>query len=122
MAQPLVSPNQLAQLRAAEVNRMVDLCSIIHRDRVEDDSGGRSVVTTQVDNVPCWREENLAGNTEQPFGGRLVSGLQWLFVLPYGTVIENDDEILYGSERFAVMGVLGPRSLELARRVIAVEK
>lgn len=121
MAPPL-STVQLADLRRREEARMVDTCAIVSRSRVSDDAGGSTYTETTVADVPCWREPNLAGNAETLFGGKMVSGLQWKFVFPYGTSITADDEILYGGERFAVMGVLGPRTLELARRVIAVEK
>lgn len=117
-----ISTRQLADLRRREVARMVDTCSIISRVRVSDNAGGTTYTETTQSNVPCYRQPNLAGNTETPFGGQLQSGLQWKFVFPYGTTIGNDDEIVYGAERFAVMGTLGPRTLELCRRVIAVER
>lgn len=117
-----VSDVQLADLRRRELARMVDTCTIVSRTRTEDEALGYTIVETLQENVPCYRKANLAGNTETPFGGQLQSGLNWLFVFPYGTVITTDDEIIYGTERFAVMGVLGPRTLELARRVIAIEK
>ena len=117
-----VSTPQLVHLRAEEEKRMVDRADIVTRVRVSDNAGGSIYTTTTQSNVPCWRQAQLAGNVETAFGGQLQSGLQWLFVFPYGTVITNADEIVYGTERFAVLGVLGPRTLELARRVIAVEK
>lgn len=101
---------------------MVDTCDIITRVRVSDNAGGYTYTETTLEDVPCWREANLAGNVETPFGGQLQSGLQWMFAFPYDTPVTNDDEIVYGTERFAVLGVLGPRTLELARRCIATEK
>lgn len=117
-----VSTVQLAHVRRVEESRMVDTADIISRTRTPDGAGGSTLSESTQSAVPCYREPNLAGNTETPFGGQLKSGLQWKFVFPYDTVIGNDDEIVYGSERFAVMGALGPRTLETARRVIAVEK
>lgn len=125
-----ISTVQLADLRRREQNTMDRLVSIISRVRVSDNAGGSTFTEVTQVNVPCRRSPNLAGNTETPFGGQLQSGLQWLFSFPVGTVISRDDEIVDGAipdvedsgERFAVMGVLGPRSFELARRVIAVEK
>jgi hypothetical protein len=117
-----VSAVQLADLRRREEARMVDTCSIIHRERVSDNAGGSTYTETVVAGVPCWRQANLAGNVETPFGGQLQSGLQWMFAFPYDTTIGTDDKIVYGEESFEVMGVLGPRTLELARRVIATEK
>lgn len=119
---PLVSAPQLAHMRRQDESRMVDTCNIISRTRISDNAGGSTYTETTLSNVPCYRKANLAGNVETQFGGRLFSGLTWLFVFPYGTAISNDDEIVYGSERFAVMGVMGPRTLETARRVIATEK
>jgi hypothetical protein len=121
MVAPL-STVQLADLRRREEARMVDRCSIVRRTRVSDNAGGYTYTETTTSNVPCWREANLAGNVETPFGGQLQSGLQWMFAFPYDTTITTDDVIVYGAESFEVMGVLGPRTLELARRVIAVEK
>lgn len=123
MPAPL-SATQLAELRRREEARMVDTADIITRVRVSDGAGGYTYTETTTEDIPCWREANLAGNTETPFGGQLTSGLQWLFVFPYGTTVSTDDEIVYvpSGERFSVMGVLGPRTLELARRIIAVEK
>lgn len=117
-----ITASQLVDLRRRERTRMVDTCAIISRSRSSDGAGGSTLVESTQSNVPCYREPNLAGNTETPFGGQLQSGLQWKFVFPFDTAIGNDDEIVYGSERFAVMGTLGPRTYETARRVIAVEK
>lgn len=121
MSAPLSAP-QLADLRRRERATLVDSADIIGRTRTTDSAGGSTYVESVQSDVPCRRSPNLAGNVETPFGGQLQSGLQWLFVFPYDTTISNDDEIVYGSERFAVLGVLGPRTYELARRVMAVEK
>jgi hypothetical protein len=121
LAAPVSTP-QLADLRRREEARMVDTADIVTRVRVSDNAGGSLYTVTTQSDVPCWRQAQLAGNVETAFGGQLQSGLQWLFVFPYGTVISNADEIVYGDERFAVLGVLGPRTLELARRVVCVEK
>lgn len=119
-----VSSVQLADLRRRETATMTDLADIISRTRVSDNAGGSLLVVSTQSDVPCRRSPNLAGNTETQFGGQLVSGLQWLFVFPYGTEITTDDEVVYlaSNEHFAVMGVLGPRTLELCRRIICVEK
>lgn len=121
MFTPISAP-QLTHLRAMEETRMDRRVNIVSRTRVSNNAGGSTTVISTQSNVRCWRQANLAGNVETSFGGQLESGLQWLFVFPYGTVIGNDDEIVDGSERFAVMGTLGPRSLELCRRIIATEK
>lgn len=117
-----ITTAQLTHQRSLETARMVDTCNIVSKSRVADGAGGSTLTETTQSGVACYREPNLAGNTETPFGGQLRSGLQWKFAFPYGTSISNDDEIVYGSERFAVMGTLGPRTYETARRVIAVEK
>jgi hypothetical protein len=122
MLAPPLSSVQLARLREREEARMVDTCNIVSRTRVSDNAGGNTYTETTTEDVPCWRQPGMAGEAESLFGGQLLSGLQWLYVFPYGTAISADDEIIYGTERFEVMGVLGPRTLELARRVIAVEK
>lgn len=101
---------------------MVDRANIVSRVRTSDGAGGSLYTETTQSNIPCWRQPSMAGEAEKTFGGQLQSGLQWLFVFPHDTTISNDDEIVYGTERFAVMGVMGSRSLELARRVVAVEK
>lgn len=116
-----ISAVQLAHMRRIERTRMVDTCDIISRTRVASGAGGSILTESTQEDVPCYRQPNLAGNTETPFGGQLQSGLQWLFVFPHDTTIGNDDKIVYGSETFAVMGTLGPRTYETARRVIAVE-
>lgn len=119
---PPITTAQLTHLRRLEQSTMVDSADIISRSRTPDGAGGSTLNESTQSDVPCRRMPNLAGNTEVPFGGQLQSGLQWQFAFPYDTVIGNDDEIVYGSERFAVMGTLGPRTLETARRVICVEK
>lgn len=117
-----ITAAQLAHQRRMETARMVDTADIISTSRAADGAGGSTLTESTQSGVACYREPNLAGNTETPFGGQLQSGLQWKFAFPYDTVIGNDDEIIYGSERFAVMGTLGPRTYETARRVIAIEK
>lgn len=116
-----VSAPQLANMRMLDESTMVDRCSIAHKTRVSDGAGGSIITTVMQTNVPCRRSPNLAGNVETAMGGQLASGLQWLFAFPHDIEVGNDDEILYGDERFAVMGTLGPRTLETARRIIAVE-
>lgn len=121
MSAPL-SAGQLAELRRREESTMTDTADIVSYERVSDDAGGSLVTPATQSNVPCRRSPSLANSGEVPFGGQLASGLQWRFAFPYGTAVTSDDEIVYGSERFAVMGVLGPRTPELCRRIIAVEK
>lgn len=121
MTAPLTTP-QLTHLRTLERARMVDSADIVSRSRVSDNAGGSTVTTSTQSALPCYRQPNRAGNKEAQFGGQLQSGLQWLFAFPYDTAIGNDDEIVYGSERFAVMGTLGPRTYETAKRVIAIKK
>lgn len=121
MPAPL-STTQLAALRAEERATMVDVCDIISRTRDSDNAGGYTYTEVVLADVPCRRTPNLAGDVETPFGGQLKSGLQWVFAFPYGTNITTDDEIVMGDERFSVMGVMGPRSYELTRRVLAMEK
>ena len=117
-----IPPAQLVELRLREASTMVDTADIISFTRTSDNAGGSTYTESVQSDVPCRREPNLAGNTETPFGGQLQSGLQWRFSFPHGTTIGTDDEIVYGTERFAVMGVLGPRTYELTREVIATEK
>ena len=117
----IVTDVQLASMRDTDEARMVDTCSIVSKVRESDGAGGSTYTETTQEDIPCYRAPNLAGNVETQFGGQLFSGLQWKFVFPYGTVISNDDEIVYGDERFAVMGSLTPRTLETAVRIIAVE-
>lgn len=118
----MLSAAEIAQLRILDTSTMVDVANIISRVRVSDSAGGSTFTETTQANVPCRRSPNLAGNTEAIFGGQLESGLQWLFSFPFGTAITNDDEIVQGPERFAVMGVLGPRTFEASRQVVAVER
>lgn len=118
----LIADATLERLRLLDESTMVDRCDIHSKTRVKDNAGGWIVTTVVQNNVPCRRSPNLAGNVETPLGGQLASGLQWLFSFPHDTVIGADDELVMGVERFAVMGVLGPRTYETARQVIAVEK
>lgn len=113
---------QLAYLRRVEESTMVRLVSIVHKTRVSDNAGGSTYTETTQANVPCRRTPNLAGNVETQFGGQLFSGLQWLFTFPHDTIVSNDDDIVDGTERFSVLGVLGPKTFNTGLRVMAVEK
>lgn len=118
----MFSATELASLRRLDEATMDRVVDIITRVRVSDDAGGSIYTETTQSNVSCRRSPNLAGNVETSFGGQLESGLQWLFSFPIGTVITRDDEIVDGTQLFAVMGVLGPRTFEMTRQVVATEK
>lgn len=101
---------------------MTETADIISKTRVSDNAGGSTVTTSTQEDVPCRRMENLAGNVEVQLGGKLVSNLQWRFAFPYGTTISEDSEIVQSGQRFAVLGVMSPRSYETCVRVMAVKK
>ncbi len=113
---------QLDYFRRLEESTMDRRVSIMRRVRTSDNAGGTQYTEGATHDVPCRRTPNLAGNVEQQFGGRLFSGLQWLFTFPVATEITNADEVIDGEERFSVLGVLGPKSYETARRVMCTEK
>lgn len=117
-----ISAATLESLRRLDESTFEDRADIISKGRVSDGAGGSIVTPTTQANVPCRRVERQAGESEGQFGGQLVSGLQWIFAFPLGTVISKDDEIVDDDERFAVLSVLGPRTYETARRVIALKK
>ncbi len=113
---------QLDYFRRLEESTMDRRVSIMRKVKASDNAGGTQFTSSRVDDVPCRRTPNLAGNVEQQFGGRLFSGLQWLFTFPVGTEITNADDVIDGNERFSVLGVLGPKSHETAVRVMCTEK
>ena len=113
---------QLDYFRRIEESTMDRRVTIRRKVRTASNTGGTRFTEELIHDVPCRRVENLAGNVESQFGGRIVSGLQWRFTFPHDTEITNSDEIIDGLEEFSVMGVLGPKSFETGRAVIAVEK
>ena len=113
---------QLARLRAVDEKNMDQVADIVSKVRVKDSSGGNRVTESVQSNVKCRVTPQMAGNVETQFGGQLVSGLQWLFSFPVGTVVDKDDEIRHAGKTYAVVGVLGPRSFELSRQAVAMKK
>lgn len=111
-----------AAIRELTLSDTADEATLTGSGQVSDGMGGTidgDGVTTGPYAVRIAPMGNSAA--EKAVADRLAGRIGWTLTFEAGTPVENDQTITVGARRFEVIGVLGPRSVELERRVVCVE-
>ncbi len=114
--------NDLMQLRADANGLLTETCVIRSPGTPQPDGAGGWTDGTPTDSGPyaCERRMPSPGREmEQASILQLVS--PWIIVLPAGTNVNGDDQIIIGSDIYEVKGVIQGGTREIVRRVLAVE-
>jgi len=119
----VISAGDLAAMRATLTESLPDTCQRSRNAPTSDGAGGTTDVWTTAAAVACRisplsRSDRLA---ELQVADRIAAVNSWIITLPAGTDVTEKDRLLSGSRTFEVASVLGPRSWELAVRLLAQE-
>lgn len=117
----MLSTADLDALRATLNESLPETAQVQRVTRTSDGLGGYTEAWAAIATVAC--RVAPSGNTpaEQVVAERIQDRVLWTLTLPAGTDVTPADRIAVGSRTFEVIGVLAPRSFELATRVAAVE-
>lgn len=129
----MLNSAEIGWMQAQIVESLPDAAVIERQTRVSDAMGGASVSWVSVDQgiplllaggdaVPCRVSPAGFAPDERLIAERLQGDLAWTLTLPAGTDVTEKDRIMVGTRTFEVIGVLAPRSWEVSRRVVCVEK
>lgn len=111
---------------ALQTYLLTDTAQVQEPTWVDDGMGGRrrDPVTpwTTVATAPCNVAPDKDGpQQEQVVADRVTPVLFWIIKLPAGTDVAEQQRIVVGAHVFEVATVLGPRTVELLRRVRCVK-
>ncbi|MBX6770879.1 MAG: head-tail adaptor protein [Chloroflexi bacterium] len=117
----MLSTADLASMQATLTASLPDTAQVQRVARTSDGMGGFTESWSTVTTVAC--RVSPSGNTtaEQVVAERVQDRVLWTLTLPAQMDVTAADRIVVGSRTFEVVGVLAPRSYELATRVVAVE-
>lgn len=117
----MLSTADLAALRAEFNQSLPDTAQVQRVTRQSDGAGGSTETWTTIATVAC--RVSPMGNlpVERAIADRLTGVQFWAVTLPAATDITAADRIVSGGRTFEVVGVLAPRTWELARRVVCTE-
>jgi hypothetical protein len=121
---PGVLPNVvLAQGLAASF--LTDTCRIARADATaSDDAGGASDTNASDASVACAVVPHDALPSEDVAGDRLTGEMRWDVLMPAGTDVAIGDQVVVttqGDRTLEVIGVAGPRTIEVLRKVRCTE-
>jgi len=118
----LFTDDELADLASEQLAAMPDTCTITRPQRMSDHAGGETNTSTVVGAVACRYEPESRRAVVAVVAGAVVTLAYWTFTMPAGTDVRAGDLLTVGARTFAVAGVLGPTSYQLALRVRAHEQ
>ena len=126
----MLGSGELAQLRADVAYTLPDRCTVQRPGTpVSDGAGGWTTPYADVAGlvgIAC-AVAPFGRGAEQVFGGRVVEASDWVITLPAATDVRQADRVVAtvtdqaDTRTFEVVGIAGPRSLELSRRVACRE-
>lgn len=118
----------LAGLRSVAAGFLPDVCTVQRPGTaVSDGAGGWTTPYTDVLVAAPCRISPAGGGDEALFAGRVVGQTDWIVTLAATTDIRLSDRLVVtvtdqsSTRTFEVVGVAGPRSYEVARRVACRE-
>lgn len=126
----MISAAELAGLRDVITTVLPDTATVRRPGTpTSDGAGGYTTPMADVAGlvaVPC-AVAPLGRGDEQTFGSQVVAVASWIVTLVGATAVRTNDQIVVtvtdqaSTRTFEVVGVAGPRSLELSRRVACRE-
>lgn len=121
-----LSADEIAVFQVEAEQLLTDTAQLQEPNWVADNMGGRKrdplTPWTTVATVPCNVAPDRDGpQQEQVVADRVTPVMFWIIKLPASTNVAEQQRIAIGSHTFEVMAVLGPRTLELLRRVRCVK-
>ena len=120
----LLSPNELASIRATRNGFMPDTGIIYRYNLTGDGMGGNNESWVSVGTVGCYVWTRPATDNELATGGQIVSRTRWYIEVPHNTVVDARDWIEVGNRTFEVTVVPNDASIlsGLRLEVIAINE
>ena len=91
----LLSDDDLAILREAELAAMPETCTIRRKTTEADGAGGKRTILSDVGTSPCWRGPVGNSPQEQVIAARLVGKALYRVKLPHGTDVRRNDQLIF---------------------------
>lgn len=114
----MISAAELTRMRAVAQRSMPGTAVIQSGTLTSDGGGGYTDSFAAAGTVPC-RVAPMISMNESEIGERISADADWMITLPAGTSVSSDDRLVTDGGTFTVVGVRGPRSYEVTRRVEA---
>ena len=120
----MLSAAELASLRATVEASLPDTAAIHRPNRVSDGQGEYkegTPATIAVATVKCRVSPAGKSAEERIIADRLGQAMAWAITVPPETDVKRTDRVIVNGRTFEVAQILGPRSYEVSRRVVAIE-
>lgn len=117
----MLSADDLDAMRATVSQSLPDTAQVQRVTRQSDGMGGFTETWATIATVACRVSPSGNMPAEQAIAERVQDRVLWTLTLPAATDVAAADRIVTGARTFEVIGVLAPRSYEIATRVVAVE-
>lgn len=99
----LLSDDDLAILREAELAAMPETCTIRRKTTEADGAGGKRTIHSDIGTSPCWRGPVGNSPQEQVIAARLVGKALYRVKLPHGTDVRRNDQLIVGGDVLEVV-------------------
>lgn len=116
----MITPDELAAMRATQVETLPDTCQVRRKTLTSDGMGGQIENWETVTTVACRVAPSGHSPQEQVIAERMSATSTWTLTLPADTDVTAADRLVVGARTFEVAAVLA-RSFETARRVVCTE-
>lgn len=116
----MITAAELGALRATAEQILTDTCRIDRTTSVDDDAGGGINTTAPVATVACAVSARDLQPSEIAAGAGLVGEMGWQVDMPAETDVRAGDRVVVtsqGDRALEVVGVAGPLTREILRRV-----
>lgn len=113
----MLTSDQLDAMRETLEASLPETARIMRLSLVANGKGGQTEESDEVEEVAARLEPLNERREESTFGGRLGSVVAWIITLPYGTEIQQADQLVINGRTFEVTGVKGGRTYEISTRV-----
>lgn len=117
----IVGADELADLQAAAAETLDQTAIIQRATRTADDMGGQTESWSNAGTASVRVGAALFLPSEGALADRIAGRETWYLSFAGTADVRSVDRVAVGSRTFEIVGVYGPRSYEILRRVVAVE-
>jgi hypothetical protein len=126
VSDPILSDQDLTELRDVVMALLPDTATVLDEVEVRDTTGGiKTTWSPRPDTIACrvgnvQQADQVAASTANLGRGNQVAGrMRVAITVPALTQLDIGDRLVVFGQTYTILGVLGPMSWELTRRLIA---